>query len=388
MRPDSWAVSWAWNGWKRLADSGGTLVCLARGTDDTHARQRIEAALGSDSGLLARFRELADGHLEVLAGDIAEPRLGLNQNTWERLADTVDLVVHPAAHVNHVLPYRQLFAPNVAGTAETIRLALTARLKPIHYVSTMGVSAVANHLVDEDTDIRRAVPSCAIDGGYANGYGISKWAGEVLLREAHDLCDLPIAVFRPGMILADSRYAGQLNVPDIFTRLLFSLVATGVAPRSFYRAGERPHYEGLPVDFLAGAISAIGARHGDGFATYNTTNPHDDGISLDTFVDWMIAAGHPIERVDDYGGWLARFETAMRALPERQRAESVLAVLDIYREPMAAVAGSPVPGERFRAAVEASGRSIPHVSQQLIEKYLSDLDQLGVLSEMIGRRGR
>ncbi len=65
------------------------------------------------------------------------------------------------------------------------------------------------------------------------------------------------------MILADSRYAGQLNVPDIFTRLLFSLVATGVAPRSFYRApehGGRPHYEGLPVDFLADAIAAIGAR--------------------------------------------------------------------------------------------------------------------------------
>ena len=55
------------------------------------------------------------------------------------------------------------------------------------------------------------------------------------MREAHDLCRLPVAVFRPGMILADSRYAGQLNVPDIFTRLLFSLVATGIAPRSFYR---------------------------------------------------------------------------------------------------------------------------------------------------------
>ena len=84
------------------------------------------------------------------------------------------------------------------------------------------------------------------------------------MREAHDLCALPTAVFRPGMILADSRYAGQLNVPDIFTRLLFSLVATGIAPRSFYRSSgshdseRRPHYEGLPVDFLAEAIAAVG----------------------------------------------------------------------------------------------------------------------------------
>lgn len=168
-------------------------------------------------------------------------------------------------------------------------------------------------------------------------------------------------------------------MPDIFTRLVFSLVATGVAPRSFYRGdGARPHYEGLPVDFLAEAIAAIGPQHGGSFNTYNTTNPHDDGISLDTFVDWIIAAGHPIERIDDYATWLVRFETAMRALPERQRAQSVLTVLDVYREPMAAVAGSPVPGERFETAVRAAGRAIPHLSKQLIDKYLAGLEQIGV----------
>ncbi|HWS94265.1 MAG TPA: thioester reductase domain-containing protein, partial [Mycobacterium sp.] len=370
-----------------LADSGGTLVCVTRGADAAQARRRIEAALGSDTELLDCFRTLAEGHLEVVAGDISEPHLGLDEATWQRLSQTVDLIVHPAAHVNHVLPYHHLFAPNVVGTAEIIRLAITARLKPIHYISTMGVSAVAHQLVDEDTDIRRAVPACTVNDRYANGYGISKWAGEVLMREAHDLCGLPIAVFRPGMILADSRYAGQLNVPDIFTRLLFSLVATGVAPRSFYRAddvaggqGRRPHYEGLPVDFLADAIAAIGPQHGSSFDTYNTTNPHDDGISLDTFVDWIIDAGYPVEKIDGYASWLSRFETAMGALPERQRAQSVFTVLDVYREPMTAVAGSPIPGERFQTAVQVSGRTIPHLSKELIEKYLADLEQLGVLS--------
>ena len=120
----------------------------------------------------------------------ASPTSGLDEPTWQRLADSVDLIVHPAAHVNHVLPYSQLFGPNVVGTAEIIRLAITARLKAIHYISTMGVTAVADHIVDEDSDIRRAVPRCTVADSYANGYGISKWAGEVLLREAHDLCAL------------------------------------------------------------------------------------------------------------------------------------------------------------------------------------------------------
>ena len=319
----------------------------------------------------------------MLAGDISEPNLGVDAPTWQRLADTVDLIVHPAAHVNHVLPYSQLFGANVVGTAEMIRLAITTKLKPIHYISTMGVSAVADHIVDEDPDIRRAVPVCTVGDGYANGYGISKWASEVLLREVHDLCGLPIVVFRPGMILADSRYAGQLNVSDIFTRLLFSLVTTGIAPRSFYRKtrdGNRPHYEGLPVDFLADAIAAVGWQHGNGFDTYNTTNPYDDGVSLDTFVDWIMEIGHPIQRIDDSSDSVNRFETAMRALPERQRQESVLAVLDVYRRPADAVAEYPVPGHRFQAAVKKSGREIPHVLIELIEKYLADLKLLGVLS--------
>ena len=69
----------------------------------------------------------------------------------------------------------------------------------------------------------------------ANGYGNSKWAGEVLLREANDLCGLPVAVFRCDMILTDTTYAGQLNVSDTVTRMVLSVVATGIAPGSFYQ---------------------------------------------------------------------------------------------------------------------------------------------------------
>ena len=63
----------------------------------------------------------------------------------------------------------------------------------------------------------------------------------------------------------------------------------------------------------------------------------------------------------------------MRGLPERQRSESVLAVLDIYRQPAQAVAGSLVPGKHFQAAVDRLGRRIPHVTAELITKYLSDM---------------
>jgi len=378
---------------ERLAPTGGTLICIARGSDAMQARRRIEAALDTDPELIRRFRELAADHLEVLPGDIGEPNLGLDRQTWNRLAETVDLIVHPAAHVNHVLPYNHLFGANVVGTAELIRLAITAKITPLDYTSTVAAAFVGDEVIDEDSDVRLASPVRKLEGSYANGYATSKWAGEVLMREAHDLCALPAAVFRCDMILADSRYAGQLNVPDMFTRLLLSLVATGIAPGSFYRLdtdGDRPraHYDGLPVDFVAEAITDLGVpaapmTDAAPFRTYNVVNPHDDGISLDQFVDWLIGAGYPVERIDDYYEWVPRFETAMRALPDRQRPHSVLPVLDAYRHPAEAVRGSAVPATRFRTGVRDAeigpAQAIPHLSAGLIRKYITDLHGLGLL---------
>ncbi|MFT4028181.1 MAG: SDR family oxidoreductase, partial [Novosphingobium sp.] len=211
------ALSWL----ERLAKTGGKLILLSRGATPEQARQRVEEALDTDPALIAHFRQLAADHLEVLPGDLGLESLGLDGDTWNRLAGEVDLIVHPGAHVNHRLPYNQLFPSNVAGTAELIRLALTMRLKRFDYVSTMGVILFGP--ADEQSDIRAIAPSAQLDDGYANGYNVSKWASEVLMREAHDLAGIPIGVFRPGMILAHSRYAGQLNVPDMFTRMLFSL---------------------------------------------------------------------------------------------------------------------------------------------------------------------
>ncbi|OPC77647.1 oxidoreductase [Embleya scabrispora] len=375
---------------ERLAGTGGRLVCVVRGRDDAEARRRLDAAFddGGDGELPRRYRDLATGRLDVLAGDIGRERLGLDAGTWRRLTEDVDRVLHLAALVNHVLPYDQLFGPNVAGTAELIKLALTGRIKPFTYLSSVGVAAGAEPArLDESADIRAASPERRLSDAYATGYATSKWAGEVLLRETHELCGLPVTVLRSDMILAHPRHAGQLNVTDVFTRLMLSLVATGIAPTSFYRrdAGAprpRAHYDGLPVDFVARVVDTLGARDGDGFRTFNVVNPHDDGISLDTFVDRLVAAGHAIDRVDDHGVWFTRFEAALRALPEKRRRHSVLPLLHAFRQPAEPVAGSRLPAGRFARAVRAAGigeSEIPHLSAGLIDKYTADLRRLGLI---------
>ncbi|HEY0228340.1 MAG TPA: thioester reductase domain-containing protein, partial [Mycobacterium sp.] len=381
---------------QRMELTNGTLICLVRADSDADARTRLDRIFDSgDAELLRHYEDLAADHLRVISGDKGEANLGLDQQTWQTLADTVDLIVDSAAVVNSVLPYSELFVPNVVGTAELIRMAWTTKLKSYAYVSTANVGdGVERSAFTEHADIRAISPTRKNDGSYINGYGNSKWAGEVLLREAHDLCRLPVTVFRCDMILADTTFAGQLNLSDMFTRMVLSLLATGVAPTSFYQRDaegnrQRAHFDALPVEFVAEAIAALGAEAVDGFETYHVMNPHDDGIALDEFVDWMIEAGYPVERVDDFGEFVQRLETGLLVLPERQRQHTVLQMLQFRRDnSMQLEAPEPTHGsyastQRFRAAVRGAkigpDQDIPHIGAAVIVKYVTDLQLLGLL---------
>jgi fatty acid CoA ligase FadD9 len=79
---------------------------------------------------------------------------------------------------------------------------------------------------------------------------------------------------------------------------------------------------------------------------------------------------------------LHRFETAVRALPDRQREQSVLPLLHYYQEPEKPLRGALASTERFRAAVQEAkigpDKDIPHVTAPMIVKYITDLQLLGL----------
>ncbi|WP_264992065.1 amino acid adenylation domain-containing protein, partial [Mycobacterium montefiorense] len=154
---------------KQLKRVDGKLICLVRASSDQEAWNRLEKTFDSgDPQLVEHFHQLAADHLEVVAGDKGEANLGLDEQTWQRLADTVDLIVDSAAVVNGVLPYRELFGPNVVGTAELLKFALTTRMKPYAYVSTSDLGRqVEPALFTEDADIRVVSPTRVLDGSYA-----------------------------------------------------------------------------------------------------------------------------------------------------------------------------------------------------------------------------
>ncbi len=362
---------------------GGKVVCLIRAEDNASARSRLDTVFSSDAVLENDYSRLASEFLEVLAGDVADPEMGLDKTTYARLTDEVDRIVHVAALVNHMMTYQNFFHANVVGTAEVIKLALINKKKSIDFVSSVAANAYLDtrHGLSENAPLLSHVK---LTETYAAGYGISKWAGEVLLREAYTEYGLPVNVFRGDMMLAHDRYGGQINTDDMFTRLLFSLIETGLAPRSFYQLdanGQRQqgHYNGLPVNVVAQAINSGRKVNTDGYKNFYISNYHyEDGCSLDAFVDWIEAEGYPMSRIDDHQEWVERFEQKLKALPDERKQHSVLALMSAF--------SSPYPASHFGSECDnfqSLMPDIPHLDQTFIKKCIHDMKQKGLIGQKI-----
>jgi fatty acid CoA ligase FadD9 len=322
----------------------------------------------------------------VLAGDLIESRLGLSSERWDRLASEVTAVVHPGALVNHALSYVQLFEPNVLGTLEVVRLALRRRA-PIAFVSTAGVFANVDRTdaIREEEGVAALGPTRPVDSGYAAGYEATKWAGELLVHDLQARTAIPVSVFRPSLIMPPESFAGPINATDLLTRLLHGVVVTGLAPRSFYEDPAAPHhFDGLPVDVSARAIAAVALSAQDGYHTYNVVDAHGgDGVSLDTFVDWVERAGYPVTRVDDFTAWVRAFRARLEALPAGEQQRSALPGLKLWERPLPRdlALDNRLLRERLGALGEPS--EMPAIDEPAIRRYLEAMVAAGI----IGRPG-
>ena len=127
------------------------------------------------------------------------PQLGLDGETYADLTRRVTHIVHSAADLGLNAPIEELRAVNVEGVAHVLELARAARqsgqLERLSHVSTAYVAGRR----------RGAVPETALTDafGFSSCYEQTKYEGERLVRAARD--ELPISVFRPGMVVGDSR---------------------------------------------------------------------------------------------------------------------------------------------------------------------------------------
>jgi long-chain acyl-CoA synthetase len=226
---------------RRLLDrTRHTLVALVLAPDEATARRELERAWWDAPELAAAIGD----RVEVLAGDVAAPHLGLNQATWRRLAGRVSHIVHLAADLRLTAPLDELRRTNVTGVANVLELARAAHrdhgLARLAHVSTAYVAGLRRGEVPED-ELTDAF-------GFANGYERTKFEAERLVRAA--MTELPVTVLRPSMVVGDSRTGAIQTFNTVYAAL--RLYLTGRLRVLPARPGLRLNI--VPVDWVADAI--------------------------------------------------------------------------------------------------------------------------------------
>jgi thioester reductase-like protein len=216
--------------------------------------------------------------LGVVLGDLARPRLGLSEDSFARLAERIDAVLHNGALVNFIYPYEALRPTNVDGTREILRLATRARLKPVHYISTVGVfGGRGGGLYLEDDPFTEGVRA-------RGAYSQSKWVAERLVVEARAR-GVPASIYRLGTVTGHST-RGNSNDADFLSRLIRGCVHMGAAPDVTFTQ------DMTPVDYVAQAVVHLAFHAGPISRDFHLISR--DRFKWPDLVAWMSELGYPL----------------------------------------------------------------------------------------------
>jgi nucleoside-diphosphate-sugar epimerase len=240
-----------------LEQHDSALNLLVRGRDPHDAELRLWQALQLHLPF-PRFHEYLQAKIRIFRGDLTSPQLGLEPGDYDRLVHTTDSVIHCAASLNRKSE-KSCLNVNLRGTLEVVQLARRSQyyhgLQRFSNVSTVAVAGKRRHeVVLEDGSIEW-------ERSDYDPYARTKKFCEHMVREL--LPDVPLTIFRPSIVLGDSRYP-QTTQFDMVHSFVF-LAGLPVLP---FRPLDK--IDIVNVDFVADAIATLHMK----------TNPEHDVYHL------------------------------------------------------------------------------------------------------------
>ena len=222
---------------------------LVRALLERDSKVRVAALVEPRFAAAARSAadEIAGDRVEILEGDIADRRLGLDESTYSRLTGEVVTAYHLAAIYNLAVPLEVAQRVNVDGTGNVLELCeRSKKLERLNYVSTAYVAGDRTGVVYEHELI--------LGQGFKNHYESTKFQAEVWVREAMD--KVPTTIYRPAIVVGDSKTGEtqKFDGPYYFLRTIARSVNDHVPILQFGRA-EAP-FNCVPVDFIVDAMVA------------------------------------------------------------------------------------------------------------------------------------
>ena len=177
------------------------------------------------------------------------------------MAGKVTHIIHTAADWR-LLPIEELRKTNVQGTANVIEFAKqTTHLERLSHISTAYVAGGATGTVSEEqlTD----------QYGFFTNYEQSKYEGEQLLQAAKT--ELPISVFRPSMVVCDSK-TGAIKT---FNTFYFPLRLYLTGRMRLMPVSRSLRINIVPVDYVAKAVVELTFEPKAAGKTFHTVAPYD-----------------------------------------------------------------------------------------------------------------
>ncbi|MCE7980030.1 MAG: NAD-dependent epimerase/dehydratase family protein [Caldilinea sp. CFX5] len=220
-----------------------TIIALVRATDGAAATRRLARAWWD----WPETRNTIGDRVQVLCGDVAAPDLGLDKACYDDLTRQVTHIIHAAADLGLNAPIDELRKTNVQGTANVLAFA-----RAIH--RDHGLARLAHVSSAYVAGGRRGeVPENALtdEFGFSSAYELSKYEGERLVAAAK--AELPISVFRPGMIVG----AAATGVIKTFNTIYFPLRLYLTGALRLLPANPALRVNLVPVDYVAAAITRL-----------------------------------------------------------------------------------------------------------------------------------
>lgn len=208
--------------------------------------------------------EIGDDRIELLAGNIAEARLGLADAGYERLRSEITHVFHLAAIYDLAVPLEIAQRVNVDGTGNILELCAAAdALERLAYVSTAYVAGNRTGVVYEH--------ELVMGQAFKNHYESTKFQAEVWVREYLDR--VPTTIIRPAIVVGDSETGEtqKFDGPYFILRALAEAGRTGRPLPSFGRA-DAP-FNVVPVDYVVDAIASAAADPAAAGQTLHLVDP-------------------------------------------------------------------------------------------------------------------
>ncbi|GAA3368398.1 hypothetical protein GCM10020367_06570 [Streptomyces sannanensis] len=274
-----------------LLASDVVAYCLVRADD---ARQAMERLVGTLDGY-GLWKEEYAPLLNPVVGDLTRPLFGLDEESFDELADQVDAICHSGALVDWMRPLDDYVGPNVVGTHEALRLASRGRGKAFHFISTFAT--LPKYLGYEVTEDDREY-----------GYMTSKWQAEQMVAAAR-WRGARASTYRLPFVAASTRTGHfRLDRGDFLHNLIVGGIAMGGFPSL-----STDLTAVLPVDYLCRTIAEVMtgdlARIGKDYDFVNSKAPAfdrffemvgaaDGGAEIVLFDEWRqralaFAAAHP-----------------------------------------------------------------------------------------------